>query len=1089
MFYQIIKKPFVGVLALVFAGGLLAQTTGSIEGTITDSSGAAIPNANVAILNQETGVQTKLVTNNSGYFLSANSPSGTYTINVDQPGFKQVKISGLKLDVNSRIRRNITLAVGNVNESVDVQASAAQVNTSSGTVASVITSEQIQTAVLNGRNYSRLAMLVPGAVYSSSSDELSGAGLSQVGSPVSINGVNNKSSGWFVDGAYDMNVGNGEANTHVPPIDSIDEVQVQTSNYSARYGTTGGAVITAITKSGTSSFHGSAYEYFRNDKMDARNFFAVQNPPLKQNQFGFTIGGPVILPHYNKDRNKTFFFWSEDWRKRRNASTSLTTTPNDALRQGDFQSEALRTGKPLLDPTTKIPFANNTIPMNRIDPNAALLLQTYLPEPNYSSGGFLNYINNGVAKFNTRTDTVKLDHNLTERMHFSFVVSNDGINVLQPDAGLGGSPLPVLRQYEDTSGMVLNANSTITLSPRAVNEFTFSQKSFDINLLLQGENGVSPTRPSGLDITDFFPGANKLNQTPVISFTQGWAGVGTNQLPLKPAKDNNFTIADNFSYVLGKHTIQTGVSILRYNKIQASFNTTQGNYSFDGTFTNHPVADFLLGMARTYSQGQDRFVRNYSFIQTEAYLQDDWRVNRKLTLNLGVRMFAIPMTHVDQNLMSSFLPSQYDPAKAPLITSAGVLVPTPNYDPLNGIVRPEQNGVPRGFVDTFYRPAPRFGFAYDPTGRGKTSIRGGYGISYLNSGTDQSSLVNNPPFNQNVQLQNVLLDDPSGGTPNAPRPLSLNGFSPTFKRPMVASWSFTAQQELPGQILASVGYVGTRGTNWEVWIDRNSPVYTAGNNGYDFDPRLNSGLNSNLIRPFVGYGSINQFNSGLTSSYHSLQSSFQRRFANHLALQGTYTWSKAVGQAQTRRDMQVQNPLDWAADRGVEDFDRTHVLTLNYIYGIPFFRGNKNFWGQAFGNWQLSGTFTYQSGLPLTPGLSLSTKGLATRPDATGVSTSGQRSKSSWFNTGAFQAPQPGMFGNAGVGVMRGPGFAIWDSALSKQFPITERAKFTLRGEFFNALNHTNWSSVDTNLGSGTYGQVTSARDPRRIQLALRFDF
>ena len=1086
---RLLRVSLVGSWMILFASWLAAQTTGSVEGTVTDSSGAPVPNANVVVRNEATGVKVHITTNDAGYFRSADRPSGPYSIEVDHQGFKRAKVSGIKLDVNSQIRRDFELLIGTVSESVDVQASAVQVNTSTGTVSTTITTEQIHTAVLNGRHYSRLAMLVPGAVYSSGSDELAGAGLGQTGSPVSINGLNNKSSGWFVDGAYDMNVGNGEANTHVPPIDSIGEVQIQTANYTARYGTTGGSVITSITKSGTSAFHGSAYEYFRNNALDARNTFAQAIPPLRQNQFGFSIGGPVIVPHYNKARSKTFFFWNEEWRKRRNALTSLTTTPTDALRSGNFQSEVARTGRPLLDPLTGQAFLNNTIPANRINANAALLLKTYIPAPNYASGGFQNYINNGVSKLDTRTDTVKVDHHLTDKFRFSFVLSKDAIAVLAPDAGLGGSMLPVLRQSEDTKGRVMNVTSSIVLSPRSVNEFSFNQKGFEISLLFQGDGAV-PERPSGLNIKDFFAGANKLNYTPVISFAQGWAGIGTNQLPLRPAGDKNFIIADHFSYVLGKHTLQTGISVLRYNKTQASFNSTQGNYNFDGSFTNHPIADFLLGSARTYSQSKELFVRSYGFVQTEAYVQDDWRLSKKLTFNLGFRIFIIPMMHVDDNLMSSFSSAAFNFSKAPTINTAGVLVPGATYDPLNGIIFPEQNGVPRGFANTFFGGAPRFGFAYDPTGNGKMSIRGGYGISYLTSGNNLSALVSNPPFNQNIQLQNVSLDDPSGGTPNAPRPIAVNAFSPTFKRPMVASWSLTVQKELPWQFMASVGYVGTRGTNWEVWIDRNSPVFRNTPAGYDFDPVLNTaGFNSNLLRPFVGYGSITQFNSGLTSTYHSLQTSFQRRFANHLALQGTYTWSKALGQAQTRRDMRVQNPLNWSADRGIQDFDRGHVFTTNYIYELPFLRNVKNFWGQVFGNWELSGILTAQSGLALTPGISLPTAGLAIRPNATGVAVEGERTKTNWFNTAAFAAPAAGKYGNAGVGVIRGPGFVILDAAVSKQFPVREKARFALRGEFFNFLNHTNWSAVSTSLGAGTYGQVTSARDPRRLQLALRFDF
>jgi hypothetical protein len=1075
-------------LVILFAQMAHGQTTGIIEGTVTDPSQSAIPGADVKVVNQRTGVESSTTTNATGYFRFDGLPVGVYDISVNHAGFRAYSVKGLKLDAASRVRHNISLAVGAITESVTVQAAAVQVDTSQGTVSSTVTREQIETAVLNGRHYSRLAMMMPGAVYHSSGDELSGAGLNATGSPVSINGLNNKSAGWFVDGALDVNFGNGEANTHIPVIDSLDEVQVQTANYSARYGTAGGAVINAVTRSGTKDFHGSAYEYFRNDKLDARNFFAAAPPPLKQNQYGFTFGGPVLLPHYNKDRNKTFFFWSEDWRKRRNATTSITTTPNDAIRAGNFAAEAARIGKSILDPTNAQPFAGNQIPASRINANAALLMKTYLPAPNYSGEVFRNYINNGVAKTDPRTDTVKVDHNLTDRIRLSFTFSNDDIEALAADAGLGGSPFPVFRQGESTSGKAINARATFTLTPRTTNEFYWSSKKFDVNLQFVPDT-ASPTRPAGLTIRDFFQGANVLNMTPTVSFSQGWGGIGTNMLPLKPAKDNNDIFADNFSHVYGNHTIQLGISLFRYEKTQASFNYTQGNFSFDGTFTNHPIADFMLGRARTYSQGKELYVRSYRFLQTEWYAQDDWRVTRKLTMNLGLRVFVIPMTHVDGNLMSSFLPSKFVPANAPAINASGVLVPGPTYDPLNGIVLPEKEGVPRGFANTFYGYAPRFGFAYDPTGNGKFAIRGGYGVSYLNVGNNQSSLVQNPPFNVNIALQNVPLDDPSGGTPNAPRPVSLSAFDPNFKRPMIHSWSLTLQKELPGQFLASAGYVGTRGTNWEVWIDRNAPDFGAPVPGYDFDPRLNAGYNSNLLRPYQGYSGITWFSSGLDSIYHSLQTTFQRRFSSGLALQGTYTWSKVLGQSQTRRDMRVQNPKNWKADRGPSDFDRTHVFGLNYIYQLPFLHNRRDILGQAFGNWQVSGILALQSGLAMTPGLALSTAGLATRPNATGVPAAGPKTKTSWFNTAAFTAPPTGKYGNAGVGVLRGPGFFIWDSAVSKQFPIWEQTKLSFNAEFFNFLNHTNWSGVSTALGSGTYGQVTSARDPRKIQLSLKLQF
>src|SRR5262249_42623737 len=278
----------------------------------------------------------------------------------------------------------------------------------------------------------------------------------------------------------------------------------------------------------------------------------------------------------------TFFFYSEDWRKRNGPSVSLAATPTDAMRAGDFQAEATRIGRPILDPTTKVAFPNNIIPTSRINNNGAILLKTYFPLPNYVADPFRNYINNGVGRLEPRTDTVKIDHNFTEKLRFSFVWSHDHIPVLSPDAGLAGSPFPVIRQNEQTSGYAGNVRMNWTISPRTTNEASWSTKGFNVNLLLQGQDGISPVRPSGMTIRDFFQGANTLNLIPQISLSGGFGGISTNQLPLSPAGDDNWVLADNFSHVHGGHTLQAGISLFHYNKTQAAFNTTQGSYTFDG---------------------------------------------------------------------------------------------------------------------------------------------------------------------------------------------------------------------------------------------------------------------------------------------------------------------------------------------------------------------------------------------------------------------------------------------------------------------------------------------------------------------------
>jgi hypothetical protein len=293
----------------------------------------------------------------------------------------------------------------------------------------------------------------------------------------------------------------------------------------------------------------------------------------------------------------------------------------------------------------------------------------------------------------------------------------------------------VLRQQEATTGLNGNVQASWIISPQTTNEVSYAFKTYNVNLFLKDDTAPA-VRPAGLTIKDYYPGANTLNLAPGLTFSGGWSSAGTSQLPLSPATDSNFIVSDNFSHVWGKHTLQTGASIFHYYKTQALFNTTQGTYNFTGSYTNDAIADFMLGLARTYTQGQARFSRTYLLNQTELYGQDDWRMSRKLTVNFGLRVFVMPAIHEEKDHVDSFLPDRYDPSKAPTLTSAGVLVPTPNYSFTNGLVIAGQNGVPRGFADNFVGLGPRFGFAYDPAGNGKMAIRGGYGISYLNVGND-----------------------------------------------------------------------------------------------------------------------------------------------------------------------------------------------------------------------------------------------------------------------------------------------------------------------------------------------------------------
>lgn len=1080
-----------------------AQNTGAIVGTVNDGTGQ-VPAATVELTNDNTGVKRSTTTNEEGHFEFGNLQPGVYSIRVNKAGFKAFASSGITLDAGARLRRDATLTVGEVTETVTVESGTAQVDTETSTIGSVITSDQISKTMLNGRNYVKLALLVPGASYTSAADELTGTGpLGNPGAPVAINGMDNKMNSWNLDGARNVNLGNGEGNLFIPTLDSIQEVKIQTTGYTAEEGSTAGAVVNVISKSGGREFHGSAYEYLRNDIFDSRNAMSFLDRDgdkkadpgyLRQNNFGYSIGGPVILPKYNKDRNKTFFFWNQEWLRRRDGSQIiLGSTPTEAMRAGDFSAEAARIGRPLLDPANgNQPFANNRIPANRINKNAALLLERYFPLPNNPAGGFQNFQNAAVRRLNQDSLTTRIDHHFTQNEQLWGKWSRTRNADLFPNAAsLGGGPFPTLRRDFQTNADTVTAQLDSTFSPRVFNQLNVAWLSSNLILNAVGVGNATLTRPAELTMKKYFPDADPLNIIPNISFANGWSSIGAGQLPLPKAVASHLTFRDDFSVVRGDHSLRFGALLWRFAQDQWTFNGAQGAYNFNGRYTNHPIADFMLGLANTYSQRNANFLVHYRFTQFEAYAQDNWRVNPRLSLNLGVRLFVIPPINVVDNKASSFDPKRYDPAKAPIVLPNSTLQLTPNTNLLNGIVIAGQ-GVPDGFADRTIGLAPRVGFSYDLRGNGKMVVRGGYGIGYQNYGNDFSSLAQQAPFLSNIDLDAVPFDDPTQGNARALAPQAISGFDPNFKRPYSQNWSLGIQAEVPGAVMVQVAYVGNKYTHGERWANINQPLRSG---GLDFDPRLNAQtVNINTIRPYPGYSNITIFTYGNDSRYDSLQVSFQRRFVKGLALQGAYTLSKAIGTTTANRDATHQDNYNPGADRGLFTFDRTHTFVVNYIYQLPIFTDRKDLLGRVLGGWELSGLTTYQGGNALSPGLSGSNIGLASRPDRTSADLFGPGTQTidRWFNPAAFATPAPGKFGNAGRGIIRGPGFGIWDMAAIKSFAIGiagRETKFSLRAEAFNIFNHVNFNAVSTTLNSGTYGRVTSVREPRQMQLSLRFEF
>lgn len=1069
-------------ILLVATMAASGQITGAITGAILDSSGLTIPKVPVVIRNADTGAERRLTSDANGRYLAEALPVGTYEIAVSAPGFKQAVRSGVQLSVAERVAVDFRLEVGQITESVSVTAEAPLVRTETGDVSYLVDRKQITDLSITNRTVMAFQQLIPGSSRTGG-DEL---GLSfSSGRAFAINGLRDKYTGLMVDGVQNTDMGNQSGLMTNPGIETIGEIKMLVSNYSAEYGTAGGANMLLVTRTGTKQFHGSAYEFVRNDVFDARNFFAASKPPLRLNNFGYTIGGPVFIPGlYNKSREKTFFFFSQEWRRRRSAQIVRAATPTQAMRRGDFSAVG-----DVRDPLTGQLFPNRQIPAERINANAKLLLDQLFPLPNVSSG-FLNYQQNFSVPENFRQETIRLDHNITENARVMFRFIQDDWVQTQPLTLWSGQAFPTISSVSSVPGKNLVSKFTKVVSPSIYTEVSFNYASNygpreKYGVVLQGNY----LAPQSLTIKRLVPlPPDRPNKVPDLTFTGGWGGISSSYYPWW-AHHAIATFGNLTTKNLGRHALKFGAEYqFSPTPVQSQTNPSlQGRFTFNGSFTGQPHADFLLGQASEYGELDKYLERRYDYHQFEAFVQDDWKTSTRLTLNLGVRYFFIPHAYEKDDGLTVFRADRYRVDRAVTVRPDLTIVPG-SGDPLNGIVG-VKDGLPRGLVDNHpWLFAPRVGFAYDLTGRARTVLRGGYGIGYYRvEGNDVYGLVGNPPFANLVTVFNPPLDDPSRGSIGAERTKSVNTLDPIYDVPMTQSYSLGIQQQIARNTALTVSYVGSRGAHLDRGRQLNYP-FPAG--GFDFDPRLNSrSIPQELIAPFPGYSGITQRENTASSTYHSLQVEFNRAFDNGLRLQTAYTFSRVIADADGFGAL-PQNPYYLRAERSVANFDRTHVFVTNYTYELPFWRQARNLAQTALGGWQVSGITAVQSGRPFNIGLTGGDIGLANRPDVVGgQSAEGPKTVARWFNTAAFSKPRPGFYGNAGRNLVRGPGINKWDVSLFKNFNVKEKVRFQVRWETFNVFNNANFDAVSAMFGAGDFGQVTSARDPRTMQLGAKIDF
>jgi hypothetical protein len=1052
---------FVLIAAAVsFYAPLFGQSpTGEIAGVIRDATGAIVPDAEIVAVNQNTNEAKSTRSGGQGQYTLAQMPVGIYHLTVRKAGFRTTEQKDVELSALQSLRVDFHLAVGEVSESVTVTAETPQVDTRSSMYGMLVDDRRLRDLALNGRNAIDLVRMLPG-INNVSTTIRPAFGQQQI----QANGGRYWGANFLLDGGS-VNYFHRGAGLELPPPDALQEFRVVTVGTPAEYGR-GSVTLSAVTRSGTNQFHGSAWEFLRNDDFDARSFFSGSVPKLRFNQFGFTSGGPV-------QRNKHFFFLSyQGLRIREDQVSSASNPPTEAERRGDFSAARNRPN----DPTTGQPFPNNTIPTSQFDRVAAKVLQENVPLANRPNGQYVGQVSRPTSG---NQWIGRWDSHLTDRQHVNFRYFTDDSSGAEnfPES----SSFPGYSPFANTLHMqTMTAEHSFIVTPALLNAVRATYTRFNY----EEANTVRRTLVE-LGATDFLH-AGGVATVPVLNIS--------GRFQLAPGRDRqrlstNLDLSENLTWTRGPHQVKFGADVQLDRFTYRDNSSTGGSFTFDGSITRDALADFLLGRAIRLSQASPLDTDQRYSVQG-YYLQDTWKLSQRVTLSAGLRWEMYPIFKDRFGKSSSYVAgaksTRFPNAPAGLVFLGDAAYP----------YRDDRNNL-----------APRLGVAWDVFGTGRTSVRSSFGIFYEPLTGEMAGGVLLPqPFGLTATFDNPLLSAPYRGIRN-PFPYVVDpasarfvlpvqlpkSFDPGVRIPYTMNYNFSVQQQVTRSLIVETAYVGNVGRKLPGLREFNPAVYT---------PTATTG-NTQARRPLnPTYGSIGMLYTGGTSSYNGLQVRAVQRFRAGLTFSSAYTWAKAIdvyggGAFANVGQQEPQNVFDLRGDRGRSESDIRHRWVSSYLYELPFLRGRRQWYARAFGGWEMGGILTLSTGSPFTvvSGRDNSLSGVAfDRPNVNGSpelpsGRSRDERMARYFRTDVFTANLPGTYGNAGRAIISSPGSIGWDVSMSKALRIAEAHSVQLRWDAFNPANHANLGTPNSTLTSPAFGRIQSTGGGRVMQISAKYSF